>query len=277
MKMGYVLGGVIVAAGIAAFVASGGPKTTASPEHPPATAPAAEQEPGGAQPADTAANEQGGYIVAGEVLETMDAGGYTYMRVGKSGTDGEWVAVTQTKVEKGQLVKVRADTLMTDFESPTLKRKFASIRFGSMADDSAPTGAMPPGHPQMAGTPGMASGHPNAPGAPDVKVGKVDKAEGPDGRTISEIFAQKSQLTGKKVRVRGTVVKLTSGILGKNFIHLRDGSGSEAKKDHDLTLTTQENLSQGQTALLEGTITLDRDIGAGYKYDVLLEDAVLVK
>jgi len=267
---------VIVAAGIAAFVASGGQKTTASPEHPPATAPAGEQEPGGAQPVDTAANEQG-YIVAGEVLETMDAGGYTYMRVGKAGTDGEWVAVSQTKVEKGQLVKVRADTLMTDFESPTLKRKFASIRFGSMADDSAPTGALPPGHPQMAGTPGMPSGHPNAGAAPEVKVDKVDKAEGANGRTISEIFAQKSQLSGKKVRVRGVVVKLTSGILGKNFIHLRDGTGNESKKDHDLTLTTEENLSQGQTALLEGTITLDKDIGAGYKYDVLLEDAVLVK
>lgn len=285
MKMGYVLGGAIVVAGIAAFVVSGAQRTTPTPETPQPAAASAAQSPAGAQPVAPEAPSEG-FVVAGEVLETMDAGGYTYMRIGKTGTEGQWVAVAATKVEKGQQVSVRADTEMRDFESPTLKRKFASIRFGSMAAANgngtpAAAGATPPGHPPMGGSaaagpmpPGMGHGSPTA-GATDVKVGNVEKAAG--GYNIAEIFAQKAALAGKMVKVRATVVKVTSGILGKNFAHVRDGSGSEAKKDHDLTVTTTDPLAQGQTVMLEGKLALDRDIGAGYKYDVLLEDAKIVK
>ena len=103
------------------------------------------------------------------------------------------------------------------------------------------------------------------------------KATGGTARTIAEVFAQKQALSGKKVRVRGTVVKLTGGIMGKTFLHLRDGTGSEEAKNHDLTVTTTEELARDQTVTLEGTLVLDKDLGAGYRYDALLEDAVSVK
>lgn len=132
--------------------------------------------------------------------------------------------------------------------------------------------SQPPANPH--GATGLPQGHPPTTAATkDVPIGNVDKAEGPNGLRIDELFAQKDRFAGKAVRVRGVVVKATMGVMGKNFIHLRDGSGSDAKKDNDLTVTTTEVVERGQTVLLEGTVTLDKDLGAGYLYDILLEDA----
>jgi len=281
MKMGYVLGAAIVVAGGVALY-GGSSRSTAPQAEPPAPLPAA------AVPAANPAEQPsgGGQVVEGQVLETMDAAGYTYVRVGAQGSEGQWAAVSATQLKVGDKVRIRSDAVMQDFESKTLKRKFAVIHFGSLDTGSAPAAggaAMPPGHPgpgASAAGGAMPPGHANA-AAPaaeaPIEIGKIEKASGPDGRTVAEIFAQKSTLAGKKVRVRGVVVKATNGIMGKNFLHLRDGSGSDQAKDNDLTVTTAEELAKGAKVLLQGTLVLDKDLGAGYKYDAILEDAASVK
>src|SRR5690348_14860922 len=60
----------------------------------------------------------------------------------------------------------------------------------------------------------------------EVKDVKVPKATGPDARTVEEIVNERGKLKDKKVVVRGTVVKVTRGVLGKNWVHLQDGSGT---------------------------------------------------
>ena len=99
----------------------------------------------------------------------------------------------------------------------------------------------------------------------------IKRADG--GNTIQEIFAAQSKLAGKTVIVRGKVVKYNSQIMGKNWLHIRDGSGSANKADNDLTITTDTAAKLGDTVLVTGNVSTKKDFGAGYKYDVILEDA----
>ena len=102
---------------------------------------------------------------------------------------------------------------------------------------------------------------------------KLERSRGPNGHSVEEIYASRQQLAGQKVRVRGTVVKLNEGILGKTYLHLRDGSGSAEGGNDDLTATTTEAFTLGETVELEGQLAIDQDVGAGYVYDALLADA----
>jgi len=94
---------------------------------------------------------------------------------------------------------------------------------------------------------------------------------------VAELFAARRTLDQAKVTVRGTVVKLTEGVLGKTYLHLRDGTGSAEQGDDDLTVTTTEALAVGETVDLEGQLAIDQDVGAGYRYPALLADATRVQ
>ncbi len=99
------------------------------------------------------------------------------------------------------------------------------------APGSTPVGTLAAAHPATALAPDvqreMATQHALA-GAGPAEVGKIDvkRAEGPEGKRIAELFASKSELGNKEVAVRGKVVKVLHGIMGKTWIHLRDGTGT---------------------------------------------------
>ncbi len=238
----------------------------------------------GPQAARTQASAEQGTRVSGTVLETMDASSYTYLKL-KTPSGEVWAAVNKASVRKGQNVTVVNGVMMDGFESKTLNRKFDHILFGTLASGSeggsAAAGAgpagMPPGHPST--TEGdvksmSAAQHAAAAAGPaDVGPIKVSKAGGANGRTIAEIYAQKASLKGKTVAVRGKVVKFTPQVMGKNWIHIRDGSGSHASQDDDITVTTADVVAIGDVVLVTGTVVLDKDFGAGYAYPVLIESA----
>jgi hypothetical protein len=125
--------------------------------------------------------------------------------------------------------------------------------------------------------PNMAAQHAAAAAGPS-EVGdvKVPKASGSDARTVAEVYAQRAALKEKPVTIRGKVVKYNEGIMGRNWVHLRDGSGS-AGKDNDLTITTVEKTAVGEVVVVKGTLRIDKDFGAGYAYPVIVEDAKLSK
>lgn len=104
----------------------------------------------------------------------------------------------------------------------------------------------------------------------------VSRSRAANGHTIEEIFARRAALREQRVRVRGTVVKRTDGILGKTYLHLRDGSGSVEREDHDLTLTTSEELELGEVVEVEGQLLVDQDLGLGYRYPALLASVTRV-
>ena len=211
--------------------------------------------------------------VTGTVLETMDSGGYTYMKLKTNGGD-IWSAVNQAKVKKGQTVTVASPVPMENFESKTLHRKFDRILFGTLA--AAPAKAPAGGPSQEEVRAAMVAQHSAAASGPsDVGQIKVPRAEG--GKTVAEIFADRAALKDKEIAVRGKVVKYTPEVMGKNWIHLRDGSGSREKKDDDITVTTTGTAAVGDVVVVRGVVKLDRDFGAGYSYPVLLENAKVTR
>jgi hypothetical protein len=102
-------------------------------------------------------------------------------------------------------------------------------------------------------------------------------ATAPGGMSIAEVWAQRKALNGKDVTVRGKAVKVNNQILGRNWIHLQDGSGSAADRTHDLTITTDAAVKVGDIITVTGVLAIGRDIGAGYAYDAIIEKAKVVK
>jgi hypothetical protein len=116
-------------------------------------------------------------------------------------------------------------------------------------------------------------GSPAGEAAADVGPIDVARAEGATGRTVAELYAEKGELAGKTITLRGKVVKYSAGIMGRNWIHLQDGSGDKAAGTHDITVTSIDSAAVGETILIEGVVTVDKDFGAGYRYDVIVEEA----
>jgi len=105
----------------------------------------------------------------------------------------------------------------------------------------------------------------------------VEKATGADARTVAELWAQKARLEGKAVTIRGVVVKVNDGVMGKNWIHLQDGSGDAKQGTNDITVTSMDRAAKGETVTITGTVRTNRDFGSGYAYPVMVEDAKIVR
>jgi hypothetical protein len=217
-----------------------------------------------------------GQGLTGKVLERLDAPPYCYLRL-QTARGEVWAAVPQEKVEKGAEVTVVNPMLMNNFESKTLNRTFPEVFFGTLA--SAMAGAAPASTaaPMGAPTPGAAATPPGTPVATAVAVGKITKATGADARTIAETWAQKGALKEKTVTIRGQVVRYNPGVMGKNWVHLQDGSGDAARGTHDITVTSQDPATKGDVVTIQGTVRLDKDFGAGYSYALIVEEAKIVK
>jgi hypothetical protein len=242
------------------FSACGGakPASSSAPPATPAAQPAA---------AATSAND-----FTGTVAETMNSGGYTYARLQAPGKDDVWIAGNEFPAKAGERLTVALEMPMQNFESKTLKRTFDKVVFGKLAGAAVPAGMPMP----QAGMNG-ASPHAGAAATPDVAVVKGPKASGADGRTVAELYAQRAKLKDKPVAVRGTVVKFLPSIMGKNWIHLRDGSGAAADGSNDLVVTTMETAKVGDVVTARGTVRTDIDLGMGYSYKVIVENAKLQK
>jgi hypothetical protein len=209
-------------------------------------------------------DESAGGGFTGTVAETIKVERYTYVQV-DTGKEKIWAATPKFNGKVGDTVVVPEGLVMKNFHSNTLERDFELVHFvgaitgaGNGKDiDLQPQ--MPSGHPPMGA---MIS-------KPQIDVTKVEKAE--EGKTVAEIFASKEDLAGKQVLVRGKVVKFLPQIMGKNWLHLQDGSGSEGT--NDLTVITTAMAEVGDLVLVNGKVSVNRDFGYGYSYEVLLEDA----
>ncbi len=233
--------------------------------------------PGAAAAQPTAAPAKGG--VGGEVLEKIDAAGYSYLRL-KGATGEVWAAVPVAQVAVGAQVSIEGAMPMQNFESKTLKRTWKSIYFGTLGPAptarkaAAPLAAHGAANPHAAPKPKAAKGAPT-PAAAGIAAGVIEKATGENARTVAELFAQKAELAGKQVSVRGKVVKYTPQVLGKNWIHLQDGSGSAEAKNHDVTVTTGGLAAVGQVVTITGKVVIDKDFGSGYSYSLMVEEATV--
>jgi hypothetical protein len=206
-------------------------------------------------------------VVKGKVLEVKDVEAYTYLRLKTK--DGEtWAAVAKSPVKNGSEVTIENVMVMNNFESKSLKKTFPTILFGNLAGSSAASAGA-----KVAAAPKTAAA-PKAADTPDVVV---PKASGANAFTVAEIVTKASELKDKPVLVRGKVVKYNPAIMGKNWIHLRDGSGSAASNSNDILVTTANETKVGEVVTVKGVVHTDKDFGSGYAYKVLIEEATIQK
>ena len=209
-------------------------------------------------------DESAGGGFSGTVAKTIKVERYTYVQV-DTGKEKIWAATPEFHGKIGDTVSVPEGLVMKNFHSNTLNRDFELVHFvgaiggGENGQEFTKELQMPAGHPPMGAKTSESQ----------VEVSGVEKAE--DGKTVAEIFAAKENLAGKQVLVRGKVVKFLPEIMGKNWLHLQDGSGSEGT--NDLTVTTTAMAAVGDLVLVNGKVSVNRDFGYGYTYEVLLEDA----
>jgi hypothetical protein len=203
----------------------------------------------------------------GTVLETMNSGGYTYVNI-DTGKQKIWAAAPETAVKKGDRVTIPDGMMMRNHHSKTLNRTFDAVYFVSAI--SVPGMKPPEGKPASDGM-DMIHGRNVAATPSDINLSGIAKPEG--GKTVNEIYLQRDELAGKEVLLRGKVVKFSRQIMGKNWMHIQDGTGD--KGANDLTVTTEATAKTGDTVLVKGVLTTDKDFGLGYKYDVIVEDATV--
>jgi hypothetical protein len=205
--------------------------------------------------------------LAGRVVETMSVSSYTYVLL-EAGAKKTWVAAPRFDVKAGDHVAAADGMAMSNYHSKSLNRTFDVIYFSGAVTvngkaSAGAAAALPPGHPPV----GAATATP-APAAAPVLSG-IKRAEG--GQTVAEIVTGREKLSGKPIAVRGRVVKFNGGILGKNWLHIRDGSGGESS--NNLVVTTNAAAKVGDLVLVTGRLATDRDFGGGYKYAAIVEDA----
>ncbi len=207
--------------------------------------------------------------LSGKVVETMNAGGYTYVCIEKKGKK-TWVAVPETPVTVGQQISFEPGQEMRNFNSKSLNKTFDSIVFSSGTKAKAVAV-----NAEEKVTAAHAGSKATVPASAE-KV-SVEKATGANAYTVAEVYARAAKLNKKKAVIKAKVVKVSKGIMGKNWIHLQDGTGDAAKGNHNLVATSQDLPGVGDVVTVTGTVYKDRDFGAGYKYAVIMEEARVEK
>jgi len=198
--------------------------------------------------------------IYGTVVESMVAGPYTYVKV-EDGKKSYWAAAPKTEVANGSLVAFDTKMEMKEFTSKTLNRQFDVVYFTDRLITDKKSEKTDKADPHANNK------HMPLPTAQPV----TDISKAKDGKTIAEILAQKQDLKTQVIKVRGKVMRYSSQVMNKNWIHIKDSS-----TDHALTITTTDTAEKGDVILATGKIVLDMDIGHGYQYDVVMEEAKVV-
>lgn len=206
----------------------------------------------------------------GVVVSTVNGAGYTFVEL-KADKGNFWAATKETPIKVGDVITLKNPMLMKNFESKSLSKTFNEIYFAEgfivNGKGNQTKEKMTSPHDSM----DMGEGNEHMGDTEQVDVSKVLKAE--NGVTVNEILSNPANFKDKEVTLNVIVTKYLPQIMGKNWLHLKDASS----KDVHIAATTAEEFNKGDIVLIKGTVILDKDFGAGYKYEVLLENVISVK
>jgi hypothetical protein len=194
-----------------------------------------------------------------KALEVLPTERYVYVRVEENG-EQYWIATTRQEVEVGKTYFFKDGLLKLNFESKEYNRVFDRIYLVSSivsADHAHESGTRSTQVPSEI--------------KPSGNIEKPIRVEG--SLAIADLVANPEKYAGKEIQLSGVCTKINPNIMGRNWIHLQDGT----KDDYDLVLTSSMIIPEGAVITMKGKVALGMDFGAGYKYDILVEDAVMVK
>lgn len=204
-------------------------------------------------------------IKATEVLQTKQ---YTYIK-GKEGSEEIWIAVSKMDAEVGKIYFFQGGLRMSDFPSKELKRTFKEILFVDQIATTA-SSVEKSAAPSQAETQMVSKGS-----SIDIEKKEIKIKRNSGDISIASLLKNKDTYSGKTISIKGQVVKFTPGIMKRNWIHLQDGTAYSGK--FDLTITTDETVKLGDVINIDGIITLNKDFGFGYFYEVIMENASIKK
>ncbi len=202
-------------------------------------------------------------VVVNEVLPTSK---YVYLNVNE-GDKQYWIATGKKEIEKGETYYYKRGLLKTNFESKEYNRVFetvylvtnlvAEIHGNSTENLIASNTKTKQYEPVKEDIP--------------MRTDKVIQQTG--SMKIADLVSDPKKYEGKTVRLTGTCTKINAGIMNRNWIHLKDGSND----DFDLVITSDAFVPEGSTVTIEALVVLDKDFGAGYIYEIILENGVIIK
>lgn len=192
-----------------------------------------------------------------KVEEILNTEKYTYMRVIEEGAE-KWIAIPKNEINVGETYYYSGGLLKRNFYSREYDRTFETIYLVSKIWQKRA---------KSSSALEEALSKTKVGASLDIKVGKIKPVAG--AISIAELFNNKEKYGNQTVKITGKCVKVNPKIMGRNWIHLQDGS----EDGLDLTITTQQDIPLGAVLTLEGTIALDKDFGAGYRYDIIMEEA----
>ena len=199
------------------------------------------------------------------VNEVLPATRYVYLNVSE-GSSKFWIATRKQEVKKGETYYYRGGLLKTDFESKEYNKVFDTIYLISnlvSQDHSRHTDNL---------NTSVQKSDPIAQ-KEDIPTHTDKIVEHKGSLTIAELIKDPKKYEGHTIQLSGTCVKVNPGIMDRNWIHLQDGS----KDDYDLVITSNTFVPEGSNITIRATVVLNKDFGAGYKYDLILENGTLVE
>ena len=214
-----------------------------------------------AQPGGSFANELHEVVVE----EVMPATRYVFLKV-REGSQTRWLAARKMEVTRGGTYYYRGGLLKTNFESKEFNRNFDTIYLVSnlvganhaLPGSSLPKTSLPAPQPLEQETASSS----NEPATPHQGI-----------LSIADLVKDPKRYEGHTVQIHGTCVKINPNIMNRNWIHVRDGS----RNDYDLVITSDSYVPEGSEFTMSATVALNRDFGAGYAYDLILENGVPVQ
>ena len=212
----------------------------------------------GASPKPASTNAGQHKVLVKEILDTEK---YSYLKVSE-GEREYWIAISKNDVVVGETYFYEGGLLKRNFFSREFNRVFETVYLVSKIWKDQ-------GGKSASALEEASSKIKEGESLPNLKVEKVNLATG--ATPLADLFSNKEKYNGQTIKITGKCVKVNPMIMNRNWLHIQDGSG----KDLDLTVTTTETVPLGAVVSLEGIIVLDKDFGAGYRYDIIMEGAVL--
>ena len=201
------------------------------------------------------------------VKEAMDASRYVYLKVSENGGEDYWIAAIKQDVTIGDTYFYKGGLLKTNFESKEHNKVFDKIYLVTNLVHDHGDGS---GHEMTkALTETMSEANSGTSGLAD----ETENIDVKGSIKIAEIVNNPTKYEGKTVQVSGKVVKINPNIMKRNWIHLQDGS----KNDYDFVITLDSFIPEGSVVTLSAVVALKKDFGAGYYYDIILEDGKLIQ
>ncbi len=216
---------------------------------------------------DTSFNEDLHKVIVQEVLQ---ANRYVYLNVKEEENGQFWIATRKQEAKKGEVYYYRRPLLKTNFESKEYNRVFDTIYLVSnLVSQDHSKHAVAQNSPNTQ-TPKIKK---NATTKEDIPTHTDKEIKHKGTLKIAELLKDPKKYEGHTIQLSGKCVKVNPNIMERNWLHIQDGS----KNDFDLVVTSNTFIPEGSDITIRGVVSINRDFGAGYKYDLIIENGTLVK